>query len=111
MYGRPWTEDDDEVLREMVGDGRSVAEIAKRLGRTERAVSVRCNRIGVVRTMGPHPNHSERRCAFGIPRSKLKELWNRTRDRPRWQTAYERYAELLEAELASRRERALEETE
>lgn len=107
MNGRRWTEDDDARLRELVEDGKSDEEISRQLGRTVRALLSRCTRIGVVRTMGPHPSHRERRCAFGLPRSKLKELWTRTRDRPKWQTSYESFAELIEAELAARRDALL----
>lgn len=111
MNGRRWTEDDDALLREMIEDGKPDDVVARQLGRTTRAMLVRCARIGVVRTMGPHPNHRERRCAFGLPRSKLKELWYRTSERPKWQTAYERFAELVEAELAARRHAAAAEAE
>lgn len=106
MNGRRWTEEDDALLREMMEDGKSENEICRHLGRTVRAILVRCSRIGVVRTMGPHPTHRERRCAFGLPRSKLKELWNKTRDRPKWQTVYESFAELIESELSARRHAA-----
>lgn len=111
MNGRRWTEEEDALLRQMMEDGKSEDEICRQLGRTVRAIIMRCHRIGVVRTIGPHPTHRERRCAFGLPRSKLKELWNRTRDRPKWQTAYESFAELIEGELAARRERALAQLE
>lgn len=49
---RPWTADDDAVLRELVGDGCTYAEVAAELGRTPWGVQRRGERLGIRRTVG-----------------------------------------------------------
>jgi hypothetical protein len=55
----PWTEDDDRQLKELYTAGVSVAKIAGRLGRTERAVMARASVIGVPRPEGFRNRRSE----------------------------------------------------
>lgn len=44
---RQWTPEEDKILREMLLNGHSYADIAKRLGRTENAVSLRASFLGL----------------------------------------------------------------
>ena len=44
---RQWTPEEDELVREMLLNGHSYADIAKRLGRTENAVSLRAGFLGL----------------------------------------------------------------
>jgi DNA-directed RNA polymerase specialized sigma24 family protein len=49
MAGRPWSADDDALLRRLFAAGALVPESAAALGRTGRSVAVRRHRLGLVR--------------------------------------------------------------
>ena len=42
---RLWTDADNQLIGRMVGEGKSVAEIATTLGRTELSVAIRCEQL------------------------------------------------------------------
>lgn len=43
----PWTEEDDNLMKEMWSYGKSVADIAKHFGRKESAIVVRMKKLGI----------------------------------------------------------------
>jgi len=47
MTRQPWTPADDERLRKLAAEGRSVATIAERLKRSESAVRRRAKDLGI----------------------------------------------------------------
>lgn len=46
-HRRPWNEEDDNLLRNLVGRGDFIGEIALQLGRTREAVRNRANHLGL----------------------------------------------------------------
>ena len=47
---RQWTPEEDKIVRKMLLNGHRYADIAKRLGRTETAVSLRAGLLGLRRS-------------------------------------------------------------
>ncbi len=45
--GKPWTEDEEDLLKELYNKGLSKKEISKELGRTTGSISSRLNRLGL----------------------------------------------------------------
>ena len=57
--GRLWTEEDDNQVRDLYTKGVSVPEIARKLGRTERAIKSRASIVGIPRPKGFYPRKFE----------------------------------------------------
>lgn len=87
---RKWTEDDDATLMQMRQNGHSLAEIARRLGRSRSSVDTRRYLLAGLRNRPPkRPNEmprAPRPCELpdpGPPRWRVGEHWTgRTVTRP-----------------------------
>lgn len=58
-HRRPWTEEEDRVMLDMIGAGEMIAPIADMLGRTREAVRNRANLLG--RSVQTTPGRGRRR--------------------------------------------------
>jgi hypothetical protein len=58
VKGRPWTVDEEKLLREMVGAHKSVRAIAKVLGKTRDCVAMKMARLGLEVVVGLEKNAS-----------------------------------------------------
>lgn len=47
-HGQPWTQDEEDELKDLFDEGESEAEIAKELGRSEYAIHCRITKLGLL---------------------------------------------------------------
>ena len=70
VYKRPWTKKEEELLRQMVSEGRSYLEVSRTLKRTGFAIKRRCTDLNISKP-------KRQKCKKWTPEEieRLKELW------------------------------------
>ncbi|WP_116807345.1 TnsA endonuclease N-terminal domain-containing protein [Steroidobacter cummioxidans] len=66
-HGKGWLPEETQILLDAFAAGRSVAEIAHQLGRSERAVQIRAERHGLIASISSQPNEGLSRSQTNVP--------------------------------------------
>jgi hypothetical protein len=71
-HGRGWQPDETQTLKDAIAGGRSIADVAIALGRSERAIRIRAIKLGIVQAPEPKPGSATPRSSQ-IIRAELRD--------------------------------------